>query len=40
MANLLERMGLVRTEYGGLPNTQAVPVPEIPYATEAFFPII
>ncbi len=34
MANLLERMGLVRTEYGGLPNTQAVPVPEIPYAPE------
>lgn len=34
MANLFERMGLVRTEYDGPPATPLVPLSETPYAPE------
>ena len=34
MANLLERMGLVHTEYDNLPAAPPIPLPEAPYASE------
>ena len=34
MANLLERMGLVHTEYDNLPAAPPIPLPEAPYASQ------